>query len=91
MKLAREFTLSSFIFVLNVLFAQAAMAGDQAQLSKVDERATFLDGEWIGTGSFFLGKDWGNQIASCSEVKLKFAGPERRMRFMKAMRFAMVS
>ena len=74
MKLALEFTLSSFILVLNVLFAQVAMAEDQVQLSKVDQRATFLDGEWIGTGSFFLGKDWGNQIASCSEVKLKFVG-----------------
>ena len=74
MKLARKFWLSFFIFLLNFLLAQFVMAADQVQSSKVDDRATFLDGEWTGTGSFFLGKDWGNQITSCSEVKLKYVG-----------------
>ena len=37
--------------------AVAEMAADQDRSSKVDERAAFLDCEWTGTGSFFLGKE----------------------------------
>ena len=78
MKFAREFWLSSFIFLLSFLSAQFVMAAGQVQSSKVDDRATFLDGEWTGTGSFFLGRDWGNQITSCSEVKLKYVGTKTK-------------
>ena len=77
MKLAREFWLSFFI-LLNFLLAQFAIADDRVQPSRADDRATFLDGEWIGAGSFFLGKDWGNQITSCSEVKLKYVGAKTK-------------
>ncbi len=77
MKLAREFWLSFFI-LLNFLLAQFAIADDRVQPSRADDRATFLDGEWIGAGSFFLGKDWGNQIMSCSEVKLKYVGAKTK-------------
>jgi len=77
MKLARKFCLS-FIFLLNFLLAQFVMASDQVQSSEGDDRATFLNGEWTGTGSFFLGKDWGNQITSCSEVKLKYFGSKTK-------------
>ena len=66
------------IFLLNFSLAQFVMAADQVQSSKVDDRATFLDGEWTGTGSFFLGKDWGNQITSCSEVKLNYVGAKTK-------------
>ena len=69
MKIAREFWFVVSILLLNVLLARFALAGDQ-----VDGRAAFLDGEWTGAGSFFLGKDFGNQIMSCSEVKLKYVG-----------------
>ncbi len=74
MKPAREFWLSCFICLLSFLLVQLAMAADQDQSSKSDGRATFLDGEWSGAGSFFLGKGWGDQITSCSEVKLRFVG-----------------
>ncbi len=78
MKLIRELWLSCLIFLLNFLLPQSVTAADQVQSSKVDDRATFLNGEWTGTGSFFLGKDWGNQITSCSEVKLKYVGTKTR-------------
>ena len=66
------------VFLLNFSLAQFAMAADQVQSSQVDDRAAFLDGEWTGTGSFFLGKDWGNQITSCSEVKLTYVGAKTK-------------
>ncbi len=78
MKPARKFCFSSFILLLSVPLAQFVMAADQVHSSKVEDRATFIDGEWTGTGSFFLGRDWGNQITSCSEVKLKYVGAKTK-------------
>ena len=78
MRIAREFWLSFFIFLLNLLLTQFVMAAEQVQPSKVDDRATFLDGEWTGTGSFFLGEDYGNQITGCSEVKLSYVGTKTK-------------
>ena len=35
-----------------------------------DEGASFVNGDWIGTGSFQMGE----QISACSEVKMRFGG-----------------
>ncbi len=35
-----------------------------------DDGATFVNGDWIGTGSFQIG----DQISACSEVKMRFGG-----------------
>lgn len=37
---------------------------------RADAGASFVDGDWIGTGSFQLG----DRLLACSEVKMKFVG-----------------
>ncbi len=44
-----------------ILFASNALA---------DDGATFINGDWIGTGSFQMGAD----IVACREIKMRFSG-----------------
>ena len=50
-----------FLAVASALVASNALA---------DDGASFVNGDWIGTGSFQLG----DQISACSEVKMRFEG-----------------
>ncbi len=38
--------------------------------ARADAGASFVDGDWIGTGSFQMG----DRLFACSEVKMKFVG-----------------
>jgi hypothetical protein len=49
------------LVVASALFASNSLAGDGA---------SFVNGDWIGTGSFQIG----DQINACPEVKMKFGG-----------------
>ncbi len=53
--------LTFLIMVLSVLAAARSYAGDGA---------SFVDGDWVGTGSFQLG----DRLVACPEVKMKFVG-----------------
>ncbi len=50
-----------FLAVASALTASSALA---------DDGASFVNGDWIGTGSFQLG----GEIMACSEVKMRFGG-----------------
>ncbi len=50
-----------FLAVAGALVASNALA---------DDGASFVNGDWIGTGSFQMGGD----IMACSEVKMRFSG-----------------
>jgi hypothetical protein len=50
-----------FMAVASALVASNALA---------DDGANFVNGDWIGTGSFQMG----DQISACSEVKMRFGG-----------------
>jgi hypothetical protein len=53
---------SALVFaVASVLVASNALA---------DDGASFVNGDWIGTGSFQMG----GEISACSEVKMRFEG-----------------
>jgi len=54
---------SLYLVVASALMASQALA---------DDGASFVNGDWIGTGSFQLG----DQISACSEVKMRFAGSQ---------------
>jgi hypothetical protein len=41
-----------------------------ASAALADDGASFVNGDWIGTGSFQLG----GEISACSEVKMRFGG-----------------
>ncbi len=51
-------------------FVLAAASAFFASQALADEGATFVNGDWIGTGSFQMG----DQISACSEVKMRFTG-----------------
>lgn len=50
-----------FLAVTSALLASNALA---------DDGASFVNGDWIGTGAFQLG----GEISACSEVKMRFGG-----------------
>ncbi len=50
--------------LLILAVASALMASN----ALADDGASFVNGDWIGTGSFQLG----DQISACSEVKMRF-------------------
>jgi hypothetical protein len=50
-----------FAAVVSALLASNALA---------DDGASFLNGDWIGTGAFQMG----GEISACSEVKMRFEG-----------------
>jgi hypothetical protein len=52
---------------LLILTAAGALMATNAL---ADDGATFLNGDWIGTGSFQMG----GEIMACSEVKMRFSG-----------------
>jgi hypothetical protein len=52
---------SSTLAAASILFASSAFA---------DDGAAFVNGDWIGTGSFQMGAD----IVACQEIKMRFSG-----------------
>jgi hypothetical protein len=50
-----------YLAVASVLVASNALA---------DDGASFVNGDWIGTGSFQMGE----QISACSDVRMRFGG-----------------
>jgi hypothetical protein len=51
-------------------FVLAAASAFFASQALADDGATFVNGDWIGTGSFQMG----DQVSACSEVKMRFSG-----------------
>ena len=51
-----------------LMFAVASALAASNALA--DDGASFINGDWIGTGSFQMGE----QIMACSEVKMRFTG-----------------
>ena len=51
-----------------LIFAVASALAASNALA--DDGASFINGDWIGTGSFQMGE----QIMACSEVKMRFTG-----------------
>ncbi len=52
--------------VLFIVAASLLAAGP----ARADAGASFVDGDWIGTGSFQIG----DRLLACSEIKMKFVG-----------------
>ena len=48
----------------------AAASALMASNALADDGASFVNGDWIGTGSFQMG----GEISACSEVKMRFGG-----------------
>jgi len=48
----------------------AVASGLMVSNALADDGASFVNGDWIGTGSFQMG----DQISACSEVKMRFGG-----------------
>lgn len=51
-------------------FVLAAASAFFASQALADEGATFINGDWIGTGSFQMGE----RLVACPEVKMRFTG-----------------
>jgi len=56
---------SMFLAAAGALLASNALAG---------EGASFVNGDWVGTGAFQMG----GEISACSEVKMRFAGSKTK-------------
>lgn len=55
---------------MRFLYSMVAASILLASSACAEDGASFIDGDWIGTGSFQMGAD----IAACSEVKMRFSG-----------------
>ena len=55
---------------MKVLLIAAIAGAVMASNALADDGASFVNGDWIGTGAFQMG----GEISACSEVKMRFGG-----------------